>query len=305
MKPEKTSYDFHQLEVFCGVVETGSFSAAAARLGLTQPTVSAHIMAVEKNTGVSLIDRKGRNVQPTAAGRVFYNHALKMLAMKNEADRSIGMLADIVTGSVVIGGSNIPGTYFLPRSIAAFRKERPGVAASLKVGGSQEVIDMADAGEVELAVVGKAPAGKNFEYNEIWSDELVLVVYPGHPRAADVAVSVRALAVEPFIMREKGSAMREFMEKTFADKGVKLKDLNIVCELGGTESVKQAVIAGAGVAVLSSKAIEAEERAGLLRGVPIRGSNMRRRFLLIRDKRRALSAAAEAFHSFVLGDNPY
>ncbi|HOY62001.1 MAG TPA: LysR family transcriptional regulator, partial [bacterium] len=191
MKPEKTSYDFHQLEVFCGVVETGSFSAAAARLGLTQPTVSAHIMAVEKNTGVSLIDRKGRNVQPTAAGRVFYNHALKMLAMKNEADRSIGMLADIVTGSVVIGGSNIPGTYFLPRSIAAFRKERPGVAVSLKVGGSQEVIEMADSGEVDLAVVGKVPTGKNFECHEIWGDELVLVAHPGHPRAADAAVSIR------------------------------------------------------------------------------------------------------------------
>lgn len=302
MKPAKTSYDFHQLEVLCAVIDAGSFSGAAVKLGLTQPTVSTHVAAMEKSTGVALIDRRGRKAQPTAAGRMLYSYARKMLSVKEETDRALVMLNELVTGQLVMGGSNIPGTYFLPAEIAEFRKLHSGVSVVLRIGDTQEVVDMVESGEVELGVVGRDPGQKNIKALEMWEDELVLVASPEHRwSAAKSAVPLKSLAEEPMLMREKGSATRDLMEKILFEKGLKPKQLNAVCELGSTEAVKQGVIGGAGVAVISKNAVRAEVKAGLLCEIPVRGLKFKRHFFLIQDTRRAESAAAGAFAKFLTG----
>jgi len=301
LKPEKTTYDFHQLEVFCAVLEKGSFSVAAMHLGITQPTVSAHIAAMEKGVGAILIDRKGRKVEPTKAGSQLYGYAKKMLALKEEADISLSGVIDVVRGDLVIAGSNIPGTYFLPVRASEFMRNNVDVRVKVLIGDSRDATNIVGSGEAELGVVGMKPKEKHFDSEPLWEDELVLAVSSGHDWAVAGRnyVTLKMLSEEPFLMREKGSATRELMESNLSEKGIKPGTMKAVCELGGTEAVKQGIISGAGVSILSRNSIINEMAAGLITEIPVRGVRFARNFFLISDSRKTLSPAAAAFAGFL------
>ncbi len=300
MKPKKTDFDFKQVEVFCHVVRLGSFSNAAKAMSLTQPTASAHVACLERTLGVRLLDRKGRKVYLTGAGRVFHDYAVSMLALKEKAAKAMSAQADQIKGDLNVGGSTIPGTYVLPPLIGRFRSKYPEVLVTLVVGDTREIVNRVKDGSVELGVVGSQPADRALEVQEFWKDELALVVPPYHNWAkSQRGEDLREVIEEPFNLRESGSATRRLMERVLMKKGIRARELKVVCRLGSTEAEKQGIRAGMGVSILSKKAVEVEVESGLLKTIPIRGTKFTRCFYLISYASRTQSPACQAFLEFL------
>ena len=133
--------ELRYLEIFCKVVELKSFSKAADELFLTQPTISNHIKALEDEVGIQLLDRLGRNVLPTKAGEVLYKYAREIVRLKSNAIQELNEFMGNVKGSLIIGGSTIPGEYILPEYIARFKKGYPNIAVTLRLGDTQDIIN--------------------------------------------------------------------------------------------------------------------------------------------------------------------
>ena len=142
------------LETFCKVAELESFSRAGEAVYLTQPTVSGHIASLEQSVGLKLFDRLGRRVALTNGGRIFYRYAKEILKLRDEAHNALSEFSHLIKGRITIGGSTIPGEYFLPRVMGGFHKAVPGITISLIIADSQEIVDLLIAGGIEVGVVG-------------------------------------------------------------------------------------------------------------------------------------------------------
>ncbi len=298
----KIDFDLRQLEIFCRVVELKSFSRAADAVFLAQASVSERIANLEKSVGTVLLDRMGRQIVPTKAGELLYGHALRMLEMKRTARQEIERFLDLKQGEILLGGSTIPGEYILPRMIGRFYEQYPFISIILTVAGTREIEEMVANGDLELGVVGADDFSKDIESHKILNDELVLVINKNHRWAAKKYITEDELCQEPFILREDGSGTLKIMEqylKTCLHKGV--EDLNVVAKLGTSTAIKEVIKVNFGVSILSSRAIETEVEAGILKTVKIKGMPpMARPFYLIRDKRRVASPLCQAMIDFLI-----
>ena len=182
--------DLRRLEVLAKVAELGSFSRAAEALFLTQPTVSEHIRALEVEVGLPLLDRLGRGTTPTPAGRVLLEYAHRMLKLAEEARQAIEHFQGRMSGTLVVGGSTIPGEYVLPALMGQFKAKYPDIAITLRVGSSRQVSEWVDEGRVELGVVGARPALRSLTARPLMTDELIVVVPAGHPWAGRKTVGL-------------------------------------------------------------------------------------------------------------------
>jgi len=233
--------DIKQLEIFTKIVELKSFSRAAEAIYLTQPTVSGHIQSLEEELGQRLLDRLGREVVPTKAGKVLYEYAKKMVALRDEAGQALDQLMGRMKGEIVIGGSTIPGEYLLPAIIGRFREKYPEITVVLKIGDTVDIVNRVLTGECEVGIVGSRVDDSRLEYREFVKDELVLIASPKYPLPKKGDVTAKELGSIPFVMRERGSGSRMTIEKRLSDMGVDTSKINIVAEMGSTEAVKQAV----------------------------------------------------------------
>lgn len=300
-KRPRIDFDLRQLEVFSKVVELGSISAAADAVNLTQSSVSERMSNLEMSIGANLFDRVGRRIEPTALGNVLYKQALKHLALKEDTRQVIEGQMGISTGEVVMGGSTIPGEYLLPQAIKQFRDAHEGIVVRLKIMDSAQVADEVAEGVFALGVIGARCKYKQLKHEALWQDELVLAVPAKHPWAKQSAISVTDLLDEPFVLREAGSGTRQVMEYYLNQAlGNRQVELNIAAELGSSTAVKSAVIAGMGVTVISSRAVEEEVKAGRLAVVQIGQLAPPRSFYLIHDSRRNLAPVCRALRDFLL-----
>ncbi|OGP30961.1 MAG: hypothetical protein A2073_03790 [Deltaproteobacteria bacterium GWC2_42_11] len=283
------------LEIFCKVVEERSFSKTADALHLTQPTISSHIKAIEDEAGIQLLDRLGRSVIPTKAGEILYKYAKEILNTKNSAIQALNQFKGAARGSLIIGGSTIPGEYILPEYIARFKKTHPEVLITLKIGDSQDIVDMVSNGSIEMGVIGSKPNNARFDFREFLKDKLVLVASQGHFKHIKKEISVKELKELPFIIREKGSGTRKSMEGYLKENRIYPDDLNIVAEVASTEAVKQSVKTGIGTAFLSEFAVKSELPYKILRKINVRGLDITRHFYIITDRLRAVSPVCQTF----------
>jgi DNA-binding transcriptional LysR family regulator len=293
--------DLRQLEIFCKIVELKSFTRAADDLFLTQPTVSGRIQSLEQRVGARLLDRSGRVVMPTRAGNILYLHAKKLLAQRAEAIQELSDFLGLMRGELEVGGSTIPGEYILPSLIAQFKQKYPGVTIRLFISDSGQITDRVESGAFEIGIVGACPRDREVRCTRLEDDELVVIVPPQHPLAHQETVSVDALLEEPFVTREPGSGTRRAFDETLRKRGFDpLRELNVVCELGSTEAVKQCVTAGGGIAVVSSRAVRHEVAVGALKILRLEDLPLHRSFHLIRHAQRTLSPLARTFSQFVV-----
>lgn len=295
------SLNLRQLEAFAAVVEAGSFSRAAARLGLGQPTVSTHVAALERAYGVSLFERSGRRIRPTRAGSALLAHAREILAARRRAEDTLRALGGGGAGELLVAASTIPAAYLLPRWVAAFRMAHPKASVTVKVGDSREAAGMLREGQVDLAVAGSRPSEtRRIRAVAVAEDRLVLAVPPKHPLAGRRRCVPADLKGIPFLQREAGSGTREAVEEALRGVGLDPEaDLDSVCELGSTEAVREGVKAGLGAALLSAWAVVQDEAAGLLRTVPLEGFRDRRTFWLLTPADRGLAPLARAFAGLI------
>jgi DNA-binding transcriptional LysR family regulator len=290
--------DLRHLVTFLAVVDRGSFSAAADELGISQPAVSAQIRSLEDRLGHRILDRAGRRVTLTEAGRVLEVHARRLVAMEADLEREIGEVGERIAGRLVLGSSTGPGEVLLPRLLAAFRATHADVQVSLVVHDTQTVCDRVLDGELELGIVGAARPQRGLEFTPFLRDELVVIAPPGHPLAAAGSIRLDELARTPLLMQQRGSGVRAVLEEAFRAAGVRPQDVPVEMELGLQQSVKAAVLGGLGVTVISRLTVEQEVADGRLVALPIDGHELARDFSVVRAAGRTPTRLTVAFVDF-------
>jgi DNA-binding transcriptional LysR family regulator len=290
--------DTRQLAAFVTVVERKSFSRAAEQLGLTQPAVSLQIRSLEKRFGLQLLDRSGRRVEPTEAGRRLYRRAQRLLALEEQmVDEVVAETDGELRGTVQIGASTGPGGGVVPLLLCDFQLRNPEVEISLSVFDTQRVVELVAERELELGVVGAARRHRGVVFEPLFRDEVVLACAPGH-RFAGKKLPLEQLREEPLIVMQEGAGVRQVIEDELRQAGTRLRDFDVRLELGLQESVKSAVAAGYGVSFISRSAVEAELAAGTLAAAQVEGLEPSREISLVRSSGRQLTHAAEAFVTF-------
>ncbi|MHB8788341.1 MAG: selenium metabolism-associated LysR family transcriptional regulator [Desulfobulbaceae bacterium] len=295
--------ELRKLEVFCKVVELKSFTRSAEAVLLSQPTVSEHIRSLEEELGQKLLDRMGREVEPTPVGRLLYTYAVRILRIQRDALQAVEQYGGKLVGRIMIGSGTIPGTYILPGLIGLFRSRYPSIQATLRIAGSQMIAGRVLDGELEIGVVGARWTEKGLEWVRHFDDRLTLVVSAGHRWAGRREVTLAELTEEPFILRESESGTRRVMEQILEEHGIKPSSLMEVAEIGSTAAVIEAVRAGLGVSVLSARAVEREVQAGALAAIALKDVQLERPFYLIRRRNRELSPAAAVFWAFLQAED--
>jgi len=305
-KRNKSSIDFdlRQLEIFRSVVELESFSRAAEAVFLAQASVSERIATLERLVGTRLLNRLGRQVVPTRAGELLYKHAVMLLDMKETAALEIEDFLGLKRGKIRMGGSTIPGEYILPRVLGEFHEKFPDISVTITISDTSGIEKRVIDGELELGVVGSRSSNKILWAREMWEDELVLAVPREHPWASREEVHLEEIAHEPFILRERGSGTLKITQE-YLDKMIPggTDSLHIVARFGSSTAVKEGIKAGVGISILSSRAIETELSAGILKSIKIKDLHMLRSFYLIRDKRRIVSPPCQAILGFLIHTN--
>jgi LysR family transcriptional regulator, transcriptional activator of the cysJI operon len=283
----------YRLQVFHAVVTTGSFSRAVREvLHISQPAVSNHVHALEEELGVLLLERVGKRVLLTEAGQIVQHYAEQVLGLAHEAQRTLRELQGLQRGALRLGASSTPGIYLLPPVLAAFVKCYPGITLAVEIANSQRVIDGILARQWDLGMIGIPLVHPQLHVEPYWRDTLVLIVAPHHRLATRPAVTLADLVGETWIFREAGSASGQVVHDVLNGAHL-VQDHTLV--LQGSEGVKQAVMAGLGIAMVSRFAVTLEVQQGVLRVVPITDVHAERDLCLIWRHDRRLPATARAF----------
>lgn len=284
-----------QLEIFVTIATTGSFSKGAEAACITQSTASQHIAALEDSCGVRLLDRTGRGAMTTEAGKIMLVHARQVIKSLKETEQAILKFRQADGVELCVGGSTIPGTYLLPKAIAALHATDPGIRIKVEIGDSSEVLARLGEESIEIGIVGTTADDKRFTAETLGHDEILLVARKGHPWCGRESVQLDELLKEPIIMREKGSGTSDAVSAALRQQGVTPGDLLACATLPGSEAIKQAVLAECGVAFISEMAVRGELKRGELVSINLSGISITRSFSLVQRKGRTLSPAAAAF----------
>ena len=294
-----------QLEALIHLVEERSFSRAAKKMHLTQPSLTKHIRNVEEALGAKIVNRSSRSLALTPEGRVLYDYARRIIKLRDEARERVLRLREEEGGDIRIAASTIPATYILPYAIGGFRKKHPRIRTTVRTADSSDVIETVLENGAEIGFVGKKPSGGKLIAEELWKDRLVLAVPSGHPWTKRRSVRVVELSKAPFVIREKGSGTREALEECLRETaGPGLPLLNIAAELGSSEAVKEAIIAGLGISVISVHAIRRELKSGILAALAIEGCPIERSFYLIYRRQFDLMTHHKIFLEFIRAYRP-
>jgi len=286
---------FRQLETFTEVVRQGSMQRAAEAMRMTQPAVSQHIKELEGQVGQRLFDRGGRRLSLTAAGEQFLFQARKLLATLRETEDAMARFSRLESGRLTIGMVSA-AKYFLPQLLAQFHAEHPAVEVRLRLGVRDALGAMLEAREVDLCIMGRAPREIRCRVEPFAQHPHVLITAPGHRFARAEEVPASALADEPFIVREADSGTRAVLQEYLDEYQIQPK---ILMEMPSNEAIKQAVMAGMGVSLLSLHTLALELKTGLIATPQVEGFPRMRRWSLIHAGT-YLSPATEAFRYFML-----
>ena len=288
---------FRQLRVFVEVARHLSFVRAAEALHLTPPAVTMQVKELESAIELPLFDRQGRKVALTTAGEYFLVYAKRLLATLKDADDAMSRFRKLETGLLSVGLVST-AKYFVPRLLARFREEHPGVEVRLQVSANREqLVTMMTNGEVDLAIMGRPPREMATRAEPFAAHPHVFVAPPGHPILQTGHPPVAALSQVPLIVREGASGTRALMDRFFQDHRVEPR---IVMEMPSNETIKQAVMAGMGLSFLSLHTLGLELRAGEIELVHVEDTPVMRMWNVVHLQSRVLSPAAEAFRYFIL-----
>lgn len=299
MAESPTDLQLPHLATFSKAAELSSFTGAAKALRISQASVSQRVQALEKVLGKPLFKRQAGRVLLTTAGQKVYQYSQRILELHQVILSEISGEKSSVSGELLLGASSVPGEQLLPALLFAFRKEYPDVRVSASVSDSMSVMKQVEHGEVNLGLVGRKSKSTHLMFQSFARDRMQLIIPLQHPLSKVRKITVKHLTTFPMILREAGSGLRHCLEKSLESKGISMTDLNIAMELGSNEAIKEAVIQGVGIAVLSACAIQKEVKTQQLRALEIADLHCERELYLIQDRRRVLPSPARAFESFL------
>lgn len=293
--------EFKQIEAFVNVIKYKSFSKAADASFLTQPTISTHISSLEKELGVTLIDRMGKESRPTKEGRAFYKYAINLINTREKALMEVGNAGNELSGIVDIRASSIPGQYIVPELMTGFRKLFPSVRFYLEQSDSETVWNGILENDGEIWFTGDYK-NNGLKYDLLYKDPLILITPKNDKflklREKSEYISKEDFFDENFVWREEGSATRSTFEEMVCTG--RNRRLNIVATVNSLESIKRCVTGGLGISVLSQTVVNKDANIGYL-SFKLSDLNLKREFYLVTNKNVTLSPTAKKFKEFVLG----
>lgn len=294
--------DIRQIETFVEVVRLESFSKAAEKLFITQPTVSNHITALEKEVGSELIDRSGRLFRITPTGQILYEHAEKIIDQINNAKYEIDAYDQGLQGKISILSSSIPREYILPDLIKSFLEEHPKISFSLQGSDSKEAIKRILTYENDFAIVGKMNDNPKLDFVKLVKDTSVLIV-PNDKfenlKNGDT-VKFEDILDESFILREYGSASLETIINAIYQSSKDARKLRIVGTCDDNEAIKSLVSKGVGLSFMNKIAVERDLKENRFKYLNIKGVDFSRDFYFLYHREKPLSPLGKRFKDFVL-----
>ena len=283
--------ELHALQVFLTVANERSFSRAAEKLLRTQPAISLALQRLEQELGERLIDRTGKDLILTDAGRTVLDYARRFQSLQFEMDNSLAELRDNSAGRLAIG-ANESTTLYLLQHIEKYRELFPIVKVQVRRSLWSKIADELIDGNLELGVISYDPVDERIRSKTIFTDSLSLVVSPRHRLARKKVVSIEELGSENFIAHNVVSPYRDLVLREFQANKV---PLNMTVEMPTIESIRKLVQSDLGVAFLPRMCVEQEIEQKLLCEVKVKQLNVERKIRLVYPTRRALSHAARAF----------
>ena len=267
-----------QLEILMALVEAGSFTKAAGKLFLSQPSLT-------KSAGTRLVNRAAAGISLTPEGQIVFDYARRIIRLREDARERVMRLKDQASGHIYVSASTIPATYILPHLLGRLKDVHPAIQVHVQMHDSEETLQTVLNDQVEMGFIGKEPANKKLISRRLWRDSLVLAVPADHPLAKQKTAKLGDITRVPFIIREKGSGTRDIIEECLEkQQGTSLSRFNVICEMGSSEAVKEAILAGLGVSILSTFAIKREISGGLLTALHVSNCSIERYFYLIYKK---------------------
>ena len=291
--------ELKQLQSFCAVVKYKSFTKAAEKLYLSQPTVSTHVRQLEEEFQTSLIVRTTKSVEVTPRGQELYECACNIVNLRDNLMRS---WSDEDEKMIRIGASTIPSAYMLPQILPAFRAIRPASQFHVFQSDSQGIVDGLLCGAFDVGLIGADMHEDTLELTPFYSDQMVLIT-PVNEHflqfSENGGITLEEICREPMLLREKGSGSKKCISSYFERVGVDENDLIITARLNDQESIKNLVAGGLGISIISEKAAEDAVKAGRLLTFPLPEAGARR-YLYVACRRGApMSGQTQQFVSFV------
>jgi len=284
--------DAHQLTVFAAVAENLSFTRAAERLFLTQSAVSHQIARLERDVGCRLLDREGRAVGLTPAGRTLLQQARRVFAALEEAQAAARYAARPDIGRLRIGASSTACQYIIPEALREFRESFPAYSLSITPGDSPQTAERLLSGEIDLGLMVRLERQKKLEYHELFEDELRFLVSPLHPWAKAGRGERRELEGQHMVLYSRNSATFRLVERYFLKVRAPLRDW---IELGDMGAIKELVKLGLGVGVTAEWTTRPELAERSLVLLPFPGMRLKRTWCIAALASRELSLAEQTF----------
>jgi len=284
--------NLHHLSIFFAVASTGSLTASARRLHISQPALSRELKVFEERLGVPLFERHSRGMRLTQAGEVLSQYAKRLFELERAAEGAMREIAGGQQGRLSIGASNTIGTYVLPRVLAAFRRSRPKVQVTVFVGNTLQVSQGVDDLRFMLGFIEGPLHFEGLRAEVFRDDEIVPVASPDHPLFGRRRLTVGDLSDQPLLVRESGSGTREVIAAKLRRWSL---TQNPTMEFGNTEALKRAAVHGGGIAWLPRICMLSELREGALRELPLRDLRIVRPLMVLSREGAPVQPVAEAF----------
>jgi len=287
---------FRQLQVFEAIARNGSFTEAAAELHLTQPTLSMQMKKLTSIVGMALYTQVGKKIYLTDVGEELLKTSRGVFSSLDDFQMTVSDIKGIKKGNLRISGVTT-AEYFVPRILGSFCQKYPGINVALEVTNRQRVLERLEDNMDDIYIVGQAPTGDNIHRIPFLDNPLVFFAPPTHPLANEKNIPIEALANDNFIMREVGCGTYLSMDRLAKNSDFSIKSS---MALGSNEAIKQAVIGGLGISLLSVYALVHEISTGELIVLDVEGFPVEDRWFLCYPKGQKLSVVAQAFHEYML-----
>lgn len=290
------SLTLRQLQIFVAAAKNLSFARTAEELHLTPPAVSMQLKQLEENIGLPLFERSGREVRLTAAGGLFVHHAARILGEIKDTEFSLQSLLDAETGQITVGMVST-AKYFMPRMLAGYSRENQGVEVQFMVGNREVILQKLVDNELDLAIMGRMPSEVDATSLPMAVHPYVIVAPPDHPLGSAKSFDLQELRGETFLLREEGSGSRRVAEEMFKNH---LFTPAKTLSLGSNETIKQAVMAGMGVSLISLHTLMLELKTGALKILDVQGTPIERKWYLVHMNGKRLLPSGQRFKSYLL-----
>ncbi len=292
--------NLYKLEIFAIVVQTGSFSAAADRLLLTQPAISQHIQDLEASLGARLFERGRRGVSLTPAGETLHTYTRQILRLLAEAENAVTDVQQLASGQVKVAATPGVSVYRLPDCTQNFRQQYPNLSVTVETGTTPQIIAGLRRGQLDIGLIeGELEEGDDkagIGVLELEINEQFVIVGPQHPWWARASVRLEELAGQRMVMRQRNSQTRVWLEGELQRAGVQVQ---VAAEFDNVESIKRTAARGGEIAILPEYVVRTELEMGVLRAVPVEGKPLQRTLKLVWNQNAFFSPVTRTFLRFI------